>query len=401
MPKFKYAGEDEAGAKVRGTVAGNSIDGVTTTLIERGVRVYRVKPSRNILQAEITTKKVKRADVMHFSRQLAAFLRAGVPILDALEIVQGEASDKVLKRVLTEMSDALRRGENFSNAAAAHSEVFPPFYVSVLRSAEATGALDVVLEQLSHYIERDLDARHKIRSALAYPAVVMVLSFVTVAVLSGFVLPRFKTFFKSLNAQLPLPTRMLLAVTDFMTAWWWALLGGFALFVLVIFLALQTTGGRHARDRLLLKIPAIGPVVRYAVIERFCRILAAMVETGVPLPEAMHLASNGAHNLVYERALEQVQDALLEGEGLAGPIARTELFPSAVTQMVRVGEDTGTLDQQLEAMAKYYEKELEYKLKNLTTLFEPLVIVFMGVVVGFVAVALVSAMYGVFNQVQI
>jgi type IV pilus assembly protein PilC len=312
-----------------------------------------------------------------------------------------EANDKVLKPVLVDLAEGLRRGESISAAIAPHSDAFPRFYVSVLRSVEVTGDLDQVLDQLADYVERDLEARRKLKSALAYPSIVMAMSVVTVGILAGFVLPRFKTFFDGLNAELPLPTRILLGMTNFLTDWWLVMFGVLVACVAFLIAALRTDRGRHARDRFLLRVPVLGGVVRYAVVERFCRILSSVVEAGVPLPVALQLASEGSQNVVFQKALTEAREAMLEGEGLAGPIAATGLFPGSVTRMLRVGENTGSLDAQLASMASYFEKELEHKLKNLTTLFEPIAIVTMGLIVGFVAIALVSAMYGIFNQVKV
>jgi type IV pilus assembly protein PilC len=219
--------------------------------------------------------------------------------------------------------------------------------------------------------------------------------------MAWFVLPRFKVFFAGLNAKLPLPTRMLLAVTDFFTQWWWAVLAAAGFIAVSIFLALRTRGGRYARDRFLLGIPLIGGAVRFTLVERFCRILSSMVGAGVALPEALRVATESLHNLVFMRALAHVGDAMLEGEGLAQPLSNSGIFPATAARMIRVGEETGTLDVQLEVTARYYEGELDYKLKKLTALFEPAIIIAMGLVVGFVAVALMSAMYGIFNQVTI
>jgi len=230
---------------------------------------------------------------------------------------------------------------------------------------------------------------------------VALMSVVTVAVLAGWVLPQFKTFFASLDATLPLPTRMMLAATDFLADWWWALLGGAAVLALIVLVAVRTHGGRYARDRFLLAVPVLGGTIQFVLVERFCRILAAMVGAGVPLPEALRVATQSLRNLVFVRALSSVGESMLRGEGLAQPLTATELFPTTATQMIRVGEETGSLDTQLEVTAGYYEGELTYKIDKLTSLFEPIVLVVMGLVVGFVAVALVSAMYGIYHQVQI
>jgi type IV pilus assembly protein PilC len=282
-----------------------------------------------------------------------------------------------------------------------HPKAFPEFYRGILRSAELTGRLDAALTQLAGYLERDLEARRKIKSALIYPSVVAVMSTFTIVVLAGFVLPRFKVFFASLHAKLPLPTRILLGITDFVGAWWWLILAVLAGLALVVSVAVRTEPGRRVRDRLLLAVPVLGVTVQFALVERFCRMLGSMLGAGVTLPEALRVTSAALSNRVYTGALKHVGEAMLEGHGIAAPIARTRLFPATATQMIRVGEDTGTLDEQLEVAAQYYERELDYQIKRVTALFEPAMIIVMGGLVGFVAVALVSAMYGIFNQVQV
>jgi type IV pilus assembly protein PilC len=397
---FRYAAIRPDGKEVTGDIKGTSVHGVASQLIDQGLEIRSVRKKANILKFEITAVKADRADVMHFSRQLSAFIKAGVPIADAIEMLQSEMKDKVLKAVLLDMVDALRRGESLSTAVAPHTTAFPPFYVSVLKSVEMTGQLDVVLDQLSSYLERDLEARRKIKAALAYPIMVLCLSVVTIGILAGFVLPRFKTFFKEFDAKLPLATRMLLAFTGFTTNYWWAFLAAIVIFAVLYLTVGRTPPGKKFKHATLLRIPLIGVVVQYAVVERFCRVLCSMVNAGVPLPESLRLASEGANNVIYQEAILTARGQMMEGQGLAAPIAATKLFPAAVTQMLAVGENTGTLDSQLESMAAYYEQELEYKLKNLTTMFEPITIAFVAGIVGFVAVALVSAMYGIFNQVK-
>ena len=402
MPKFKYAAVTQDGRQLVGVVKGSSVDGVTESLTRQGMDVQLVKPeSRSILQFELTPTKVNPVELGNSSRQMAAFIAAGLPLVDALAIIEEETQNKTLRTVVHEVADSLRFGESFASAMGEHADAFPPFYMAVLRSAEATGELDVVLRQLAHYIERDTEARRKIRSALAYPSLVLLMAFVTVGVLTAFVLPRFKTFFESLDADLPLPTRMLLGFTDFLTNWWPVMAVVVAVLLVSVIAALRTGRGRLLRDRFLLSMPVLGDVVRFTVVERFCRVLTSMLEAGVPIPEALRLASAGSNNRVYEQSLEVARTEMLEGDGIARPIARTRLFPNTVTSMMRVGEETGTLDDQLEVVASYYEHELEYKLKKLTNLFEPMAVIFVGIVVGFVAVALISAVYGIYNQVEI
>ena len=359
------------------------------------------KPKNSFLQIEITKQKVKRDELMHLSRQLGAFVRAGLPLIEAVRILGQEAKNRTVRTAMLDIEERLRGGERLSDCIDRHPRVFPEHYRGIMRSAELTGQLDVVLEQLAKYPERDLEARRKVSAALIYPAVIAVMSLVTVVVLAAFVLPKFKLFFNDLHATLPLPTRILLAITDFFTAWWWAVLAGIVVVSLIGYLIGRTEGGKLARDRLLLRLPVIGDTIRTALVERFCRVLASMAGAGVPLPDALRVATQSLRNRVFIRSLSTVGDAMLRGEGLAGPLSRSKLFPATAARMIRVGEETGTLDAQLDVTAHYYEGELDHKLKKLTAAFEPAVILLMCGVVGFVAIAMVSAMYCIFNQVTV
>ena len=353
---------------------------------------------KSFLQMELTKKKVARKDLMHFSRQLSVFIRAGIPILDALEVIQEEMGSKALKEVLDDIVAQLRAGSTFANAAAAHPTAFPPYYLGILHSAELTGRLDDVLDQLAGYIERDLEARTKVKSAMTYPLIIMAMSVVVVVILVGFVLPRFQVFFAGLNAELPLPTRMLLGLSDAVTTYWYLIVGSVAAVVVLLLAALRTERGKRVRDRVLLKTPVLGDVLHHVVLERFCRILGSMMTAGVPLPDALRVTSEATSNQVYREGLARARERMMRGEGLATPLAETGLFPASARQMFKVGESTGTLDDQLHTAATFFERELDYKIKRFTSLFEPAILIVVGLVVGFVAIALVSAMYGIFNQ---
>lgn len=401
MPKFAYVGVDPAGSPVKGTQKAASRGEAEVELFQLHVRDLRVTEKRSVLQYEISGPRIKRDHVMHLSRQIAAFLRAGLPILEAVHTIGAESENSSMRRMMNDIEDGLRSGDRFSDCLDRFPKVFPPFFRGIVRSAELTGELDTVLIRLSRYIERDLEARRKIKSALTYPLVIAGMSVVTVVVLAAYVLPKFKLFFESLDATLPLPTRMLLATTDFLTTWWWALLAGVVLTTLLFFIVTRFEKGKYARDAFLLKVPVLGQTIQYALVERFCRVLASMVSAGVNLTESLSVTTDALRNRVFVRRLTEVRELMLEGQGVAGPLARTRLFPGTATAMLKVGEETGTLDTQLEVTAEYYETELDYKIAKLTALFEPAIIILMGVIVGFVAVALVSAMYGIFNQVEI
>jgi type IV pilus assembly protein PilC len=271
----------------------------------------------------------------------------------------------------------------------------------VVRAAELTGKLDDALDQLASYLERDLAARRQVKSALTYPSFVFAMAIVAVVIMALWVLPKFKGFYHGLGAHLPLPTRMLLGFTDFVGTWWYALIGLLVVFVLIGFALIGGEHGKERRDRLFLRLPGIGSLVQLIVIERFCRVLAALVDAGVSLPDALRVSADSTNHRVYQAKLAIAREALMHGEGLAGPIAATGLFPAAARQMMRVGESTGSLDSQLRSAAAFYERELTYRLKRLTDLFEPIVVLVVGGTVGFVAVAQISAMYSIYHQVKI
>jgi type IV pilus assembly protein PilC len=401
MSKFRFIATTPDGARVSGLEDALTVGMARRALLAKDLSPVEVREKKGILSLEITKKKVKRRDLMHFSRQMAVFMRAGIPVLESMEVMTDEVGDKVFKRVLAEMSESLRAGETFAGAAEEHPEAFPPYYLGILRSAEMTGNLDSVLDQLAEYIERDVEAKRKVTAALIYPAIVMVLAIVAVVVIAGFVLPQFKTFFASLDAKLPLPTRMLLSIANFVTNDWYVLVAIVAGVAVGAVLLTVTSRGRELRDSVLLSTPVLGDLITTAILERFCRILCTMVEAGVPIPDALQVTGDATANSVFRSGLFNAREAMLRGEGLAAPLAATELFPTAARHMFVVGERTGTLDSQLESAASYFDKELEYKLKHFTSLFEPAIILFVGLVVGFVAIALVSAMYGIFRQVKV
>jgi type IV pilus assembly protein PilC len=399
--RFNYKALDDSGKSVRGIEMATSAGAAHVALLARGLQPTEVEFKQGLAKFEITKKKVPRQDVMNFTRQLAVFMRAGIPIMEALEVILEETQNKMLKGILSDMVDSLRAGDTFAASAAQHPEAFPSFYVGILESAELTGNLDNVLNQLADYIDRDVKARGKVTAALIYPAVVAAMSVVTVLVLAIFVMPRFEVFFASLHAKLPLVTRMLLNTTSFMGHWWYAILAAVIIVVGGLMAMQRSESGRARLDAFKLKLPVVGDLTETAIIERTCRVLASMLRAGVDLPRSMAVTAESSNNAVYRNALEKIREAMMQGQGLAEPIAQSGLFPAAARQMFRVGEETGTLDQQLEVAAAYYGRELETKLERATALFEPAIIIFMGVVVGFVAVALISAMYGIYNQVKV
>ncbi|MFM8531901.1 MAG: type II secretion system F family protein, partial [Ilumatobacteraceae bacterium] len=299
MPKFAYVAVDSSGATVQGKLKRSTIGEVRVWLNENGLFPIKIGEPTSRLNVQLTKEKLKKRELMHFSRQLAVFLRAGIPIIDALETIADEAQDKVLRRVLAGLVENLRGGATFADAAAMHPEAFPKYYLGVLKSAELTGNLDETIDQLTSYIDRELTARSKVVAALVYPAVVFGLAIITIGVLAVVVLPQFKKLFDELGADLPLPTKMLLGLTGLFTDFFFVPLGIAFLGVLTAVWMAMTPSGRRAKDKMLLKLPIIGSIVQYSILERFCLILSTMTCAGVALPEAMEVTTRSAGNVIF------------------------------------------------------------------------------------------------------
>lgn len=345
-------------------------------------------------------KTVKPAVTMAFSRQLSSFLEAGIPLLDALEIVGQQTDSPKMREVVADVADSIHRGMGFAEAVNAHPTVFPSYYRAMLTSAEYTGNLDEVLSQLATYMERDLTARRQVRSALTYPILVLIIAVVAMIVMSVFVLPKFSGLYRGLGARLPLPTRMLMGFTDFMGRFWPMILLALVAVVIVMSVILGGERGKPRRDALAMHLPVIGNLYSLISLERFCRVLSSLAQAGVPLPAAIGLSADSTNNSIFQSRMVPVRETLVRGGGLYEPMVETGLFPIAARQMIQVGERTGMLGNQLGKAANYYEREVGFSMKKSTDLFAPTVIIFVACVVGFVAVAQIAAMYSIFGQIK-
>lgn len=335
------------------------------------------------------------------TRQLAAFCEAGISILDALVMIGDATRNPAMKHALLTIAEDIRDGETLPQAAQAHTAVFPDYYIAMLEAAERTGNLPSTFDTLAGYLERDTASRRAVKSALSYPVILVVLGFVAVLVLSTIVLPKFVDFFQDLDVELPLATRLLLQTTAFVGSWWWAILGSVAVISLAVMLYARTeTGGRRI-DHLKLRMPIVGSLLRDIALERFSRVLSNLSGAGVPLVDALRLSSSAIGNRHYAASVVATRDGVLRGQGLAEPMRNTGAFPPEIVQVLGVGERTGRLTEQLDHAARFYAREVDYRLKNLTALLEPIALLIVGGAVGFVAVALVSAMYGIYSSTTV
>ncbi|HXJ47800.1 MAG TPA: type II secretion system F family protein [Candidatus Acidoferrum sp.] len=383
---------------------GNTAAGVHRSLIDRGYRVVSVRPARNgwrwIYRELPTFFKVRTADLVLFSRQLSTFLRVGVPITDAIKLLQSATGSGAFRAALEDIAGDLEAGESFSTSIHHHPSVFNSLYVDMVRAAEYSGTLDKVLAQVASYLQRQDTALKKLRSAMIYPAIILVLALAVCTVLIVFVLPNFVAMFKEFNTALPLPTRVLLAVGRFAQDWRYEIVIGIFVAIVAILVFMQSKFGRVFWDYAMLRIPVLGGIVQYAIIERFTRTLSTMLKAGIPISQTFDVAIAAAGNIKYRRGLESVRQRMTTGDGFSAPLEATGLFAPMMIRMIKVGEETGTLDSSLEQIADFLSDEMDYKVRNMIALMEPALVIAVGLAVGFVAVSVILPMYGLLQAVK-
>ena len=399
IKKYSYTGLDVDKKKVSGVIESSTRGKVQYQLEETGITNLSITVKKSLLQMEFG-KSVSGEVLLQTTRQLSSFAQAGIPAARGLAILANTTDHKVMRGVLEELVVEIEGGATLSESVAHYPHVFPSYYGTILNAAERSGDLPGALETLNSYLERDLRSKRAVKSAMTYPIVLVLLTILAVSVLSLVVLPKFEVFFASLDVKLPLTTRMLLSTTGFLGAYWWALLLGAITIGALLFAAYKNKKGRLRIDAVILKLPLFGSLIQLIALERFCRVLSTLVRTNVPLPDALTLAGRAANNSVFQRGIERAHTGVLNGEGLATPLEREKIFPTAAIQILRVGEESGRLETQMEQAASYYADELDHRMKNLTALIEPITLIFLGGSVGFVAVALVSAMYGIYSGVH-
>ena len=396
---YKYTGVDAAGKKASGTVKAATYGEAQYGLLGQGLTELTIKVYQPWYNLEFG-KTVPLDELLQMTRQLSSFSQAGITAARGLSILSKTTEHKKMRQVLTELVLDIEGGATLSESVSRHPHVFPSYYSTILGAAERSGDLVDALETLNNYLERDLRSRRAVRSAMIYPIVLISLTVVAVTVLSVVVLPRFQVFFHSLDVKLPATTALLLSTTHFVATWWWGIGAGMLTFIVTIGYLAKNPKTRIYIDRLIITLPIVGGLARLVSLERFCRVLSTLVKTQVPLPDALELAGNASGNMVFKNAILDARLRVLNGEGLAEPLSEYKIFPIAAIQILRIGEESGQLQSQLHQAAAFYSDELDHRMKNFTALLEPATLLFIGGGVGFVAVALVSAMYGIYSGVK-
>ena len=401
---YHYVACTEDNRVVRGKLSAAGEEAATDMLAYSGYRVLSLRGVTPFLQAEKLTARfshINPMEIVMFTRQLALLLESGIDVVTSLELLQAQSTNRSLKKIIGEVVDDVRGGPPLSQALDKHPRAFPPFYHRLVSVGEKTGSLEVVLRRAADYMERSATTQKSVKSALVYPAILFALAIIVIGVLIAFVLPAFTSLYASFNVQLPAATRVFLAGTEWLRSYGlWLLLGIVAILV-AGYAYTKTPAGRLHWGKLALSFPHIGHINLLNELSRCCRSMALLFGSGLPLPEIMTMVIQGTNNKAMEVALTEVQQGMIAGGGLSGPMTKNKLFLPLMVQMTAVGEGTCNLDNTLTTVAESYEVEADDKTKSMVALITPAMTIIIGLIVGFIALALLSAMYSIYGQVSI
>ncbi len=398
---FQYVAYTENGEIVKGKLPAANEEAANDLLGYAGYQAISLKPYIPFLNVDKLTAglfRVKPGEIILFYRQLAMLLESGIDIVTSLELLQEQAANRALKRVLGDVISDLRAGNQLSKALGKHPHVFSPIYCRLIGVGEQSGDLETVLGQVADYMEKEVTTTKETKSALMYPAITSVVTVVVVAILVTFVLPSFGSLYRSLGVELPSSARLLLDLSGKLKEHWAYLMLGTLAVLGLAYIYIKTPGGRAMWDRLILRLPLLGHVCHLSELSRLCRSMSLLFRAGLPLTEVLPLLIQCSRNQALAKALVDVQQDMIKGEGISRPMSKNKLFLPMMVQMVRVGEETGNLDVTLLAVARSYEAEAEDKTRSLISLIQPVMTLAIGLVIGAIALSLVSAMYSIYGQ---
>jgi type IV pilus assembly protein PilC len=399
---FEYKVRDRTGSLVSGQLVGDSEDLVRKRLVEQGMTPVEVKKANTGLKMEINLRpgKVKLKELAVFCRQFATMVNSGLPILRALAILADQTSSKELGKILTQVRTDVEQGSSLSGAMQKHPKAFNDLFVSMVRAGETGGVLDDVLLDLADMIEKEVELRRRIKSAMTYPVVVVILVVLIMAAMLLFIVPQFETIYANLGGKLPLPTRVLLGASDAVRTYWYIVLLAVVAGTIALRRYKKTPAGRAQIDALKIRVPVFGPLFHKVSLARFSSTLGMLLKSGVPILQAMDIVKDTVNNRVIAKAVDDVKGSIREGESIAKPLAKHAVFPPMVVQMLAVGEETGAVDTMLVKVSEFYNSEVEATVDALTSLIEPLLIAFVGGFVGAAVVALYMPMFNIINLIQ-
>jgi len=401
MPVFVYEARDATGQLRRDTIEAPNVRAATQKLQESRYTVINIKEKAvggsqtDVMAWYQKLRKVNEQALTVFSRQFATMINAGLAMVRCLDILSEQTEDKKLQQTLIQVRRDVEGGSTLSNALGKHPNIFSTLYISMVKAGEMGGVLDEVLERLANFMEKDFSLKKKVKSALTYPVVILVMALGIVFFLVTYILPTFVSLFEGMNLTLPLPTKILMIITKSAKNPWiifpalgLGILGSFALNRYI-----QTPFGRKQYDLLRLNVPVFGLLNKKVSISRFCRTLGTLLSSGVPIMQALEIVGKASGNEIIALTVSKIRESIREGESIASPLGASGMFPPMVTQMVAVGEETGNLDAMLSKISDFYDTEVEYMLASLTSMLEPIMIVGMGGIVGFIVISVFLPLY--------
>lgn len=399
MPNYEWKGRDRNNNPQSGVMIGDSKDAVIAALRRQQIVVTTVKEKGKEIALPRLGGGIKSKDIAVFTRQFSVMIDAGLPLVQCLDILGQQQDNKAFQKILLQVRQDVESGSSLAEAMRKHPQAFDDLYVNMVAAGEAGGILDTILQRLSTYIEKAVRLKTQVRSAMIYPVAVITIAVIVVYIILWKVIPVFASLFKGLGADLPFLTLWIVALSEFIGRFWW-------LMFLVVFAAIfgahqyyRTEVGRKQIDAMLLKMPVLGIILRKIAVARFCRTLGTLLASGVAILESLEITARTSGNAIIEEAILTVRKAVEEGKTLAEPLARTEQFPPMVCQMVGVGEQTGAMDTMLSKIADFYEDEVDAAVEGMMKLIEPVMIAFLGVIIGTIVVAMYLPMFTLISKI--
>ncbi len=403
MAEWVWEGRTRAGEVRKGVIQAESEKDAHLLLRQRNILPDKVRAKRKGLAIKLPGMggRVRAEELVVFVRQFATMIDAGLPLVQCLDILSSQEPNKYFKSVLTDVKESVESGMTFADSLRKHPKVFDSLFVNLVAAGEIGGILDTILNRLATYIEKNVKLVRQVKGAMTYPIGILVVAGGVVFALLKFVIPTFEKMFADFgNAKLPTLTQVVINASHWFGQWWWAVIIGLVAFGYAFKQFISTERGREIFDTALLKFPIIGKLLRKVAVAKFTRTLGTMIASGVPILDALDIVAKAANNKVIEKAIYFVRDKISEGSNMADPLAKTNVFPSMVVQMIAVGESTGAMDTMLQKIADFYEDEVEVAVEGLTKLLEPIMMVFIGGIVGTVLIAMYLPIFSVAGNVQ-
>ncbi len=399
MPNYNWKGRTRGGRVQEGVLVAESKEAAIAALRKQQIIVTAVTEKGKEFALPKLGGGISKKEIAIFTRQFSVMIDAGLPLVQCLEILGSQQDNRTFQKVLFQVRQDVESGATLADSLRKHPKAFDDLYCNMVAAGEAGGILDTILQRLSTYIEKIVKLRSAVRSAMVYPVAVILIAVAVVWIILWKVIPTFATLFEGLGASLPLPTRITIAASHFIGSFWWMIFLSIGLAIFLIYRYYQTHSGRRNIDRLLLKFPVLGVVLKKIAVARFCRTLGTLVSSGVPILEALEITARTSGNSVVEDAIMSTRASVEEGKTIAEPLKGTDVFPPMVVQMVAVGEQTGALETMLSKIADFYEDEVDEATANLLALLEPIMICFLGAIIGGIVISMYLPMFDLISKI--